>query len=156
METSFNNDIVNTVSEIELVYRPKIRASLRPTVISSQSVYDILMASWNPDQIELLEQFKVVLLNRRNKVLGIIDHSTGGISGTVCDLRLIFAAALKANACAIIIAHNHPSGIVQPSEGDKKMTEKIKQAGELLGVKLLDHVIVSVDHYYSFADNGLL
>ncbi len=99
---------------------------------------------------------KVLLLNRANKVLGVYEVSTGGISGTVADPRLIFVAALKANACSLIISHNHPSGNLKPSRHDEELTAKIKQAGEFLDIKLLDHLIVTPEAYYSFGDEGIL
>lgn len=105
METLATADNWKMVSEIELVYRTAIRPSQRPQVISSASAYEILLAGWNPDKIEFIEQFKVLLLSRSNRVLGQYDLSTEGTTGTVADVRLIFAAALKANASGIIIAH---------------------------------------------------
>jgi DNA repair protein RadC len=98
------------VAEIELVYKSKVKASARPLVTSSQSAHEILLKAWDENKIEFVEQFKVLLLNRANKVLGIYEVSTGGISGTVADPRVIFVAALKANACSMILSHNHPSG----------------------------------------------
>ena len=89
------------------------------------------------------------------KALGIFEVSTGGVTGTVADPKIIFVAALKANACNIIISHNHPSGNVQPSKADIEITEKIKMAGQLLEIKLFDHIIVSSEGYYSFAE-GLI
>jgi DNA repair protein RadC len=96
-------------------------------------------------------------LNRSNAVLGILSVSKGGISGTVTDVRLIFQGALKTNASGIIVAHNHPSGNALPSDSDKKITQKIKEAGNLLDIQLLDHIIIlPVEGYYSFADEGTI
>ena len=95
-------------------------------------------------------------MNRSNSVLGIMEISKGGISGTVADIRIIFQAAIKANACGIIISHSHPSGNLNPSESDTRLTQKVKDAGILIDVQLLDHLILTSDSYYSFADNGLL
>lgn len=145
-----------TVSEIDLVYRTKVKSSDRPKITSSKSAYAILMECWDPDKVEFIEQFKVLLLNQANKVLGVYQASSGGIAGTVVDIRLLFAAALKANAVGIIVSHNHPSGKTDPSEADKSITRKIRTAGELLDIKLLDHLIVTVENYYSFADEGAL
>ncbi|MBY0482605.1 MAG: JAB domain-containing protein, partial [Chitinophagaceae bacterium] len=103
-----------------------------------------------------VEQFKVLYLNRGNKVLAIIEISSGGISGTVADPRLIFAAALKLNASSLILCHNHPSGNLSPSEADKILTEKISRAGKLLDVQVIDHIILSSEGYFSFIDQGLL
>ena len=89
--------------------------------------------------------------------LGIMHVSKGGISGTVTDVRILFQAAIKANASGIIVCHNHPSGNLNPSESDTKLTQKIKEAGNLMDIQLLDHLILTTDDsYYSFADNGLL
>jgi DNA repair protein RadC len=89
-------------------------------------------------------------------VLGIFEVSSGGVTGTVADPKLIFVAALKANACAIVISHNHPSGNLKPSQQDEQLTQKINQAGKFLDIKLLDHIIVTSEGYYSFADEGLI
>jgi DNA repair protein RadC len=115
------------------------------------------MENWNPDTIEHVEEFKILLMNRSNSVLGIMDVSKGGISGCVVDNHIIFQAAIKANASGIIVCHNHPSGNLNPSESDSKITQKIKDAGNLMDIQLLDHLILTMDgEYYSFADNGLL
>jgi DNA repair protein RadC len=95
-----------------------------------------------------------MLLNRANKVLGIYELSTGGISGTVADIRLIFAASIKSNASSIVLAHNHPSSNTKPSDADLLLTHKIKEAGKLLDIKVIDHIIVAIESYYSFADQG--
>ncbi|MCR4032130.1 MULTISPECIES: RadC family protein [Flavobacterium] len=145
-----------TVSEIDLIYKTRMKSSDRPKITSSKSAYAILMECWDSDKIEFIEQFKVLLLNQANKVLGVYQASSGGIAGTVVDIRLLFASALKANAVGIIISHNHPSGKTNPSEADKAITRKIKSAGELLDIKLLDHLIVTDDTYYSFVDEGAL
>ena len=144
------------VAEVELIYKSKVKASNRPVIASSKDAYGVLKQSWDENKIEFVEQFKVMFLNKANKVLGIYDVSTGGISGTVADPRVIFVAALKANACAIIISHNHPSGNLKPSRQDEELTQKIKQGGQLLEIRLLDHVIISTEGFYSFADEGLL
>jgi len=108
------------------------------------------MENWDQDSIEHIEEFKLMLLTRSNKVLGIASVSKGGISGTVTDVRIILQYAIKANASGIIICHNHPSGNIQPSESDIKITRKIKESGNLMDVQLLDHLIVIPEgSYYS-------
>ncbi len=82
--------------------------------------------------------------------------STGRVSWTVADPRLIFIAALKSNACNIILSHNHPSGNLQPSKADEELTNKIKQCGILLEIKVLDHIIITSEGYFSFADEGYI
>ncbi len=144
------------VSEIDLIYKTKVKSSERPHITSSRFAFTLLKECWDPGKIEFLEQFKVLLLNQSNKVLGIYEASSGGITGTVVDIRLLFAAALKAGAVGLIIAHNHPSGSLQPSNPDRYITSKIAKAGELLDIKLLDHLIITEESYYSFADEGAL
>jgi DNA repair protein RadC len=146
-----------TVSEVKLSYRNKIKASDRIKITCSRDAYKIFMDNWNPEIIEFVEEFKLLLLNRANSVLGILEISKGGISGTVTDVRVVFQAAIKGNASGIICAHNHPSGNLNPSESDTRLTQKLKEAGNLMDIQLLDHLILSTEgDYYSFADNGLL
>lgn len=144
------------VAEIQLSYKSNVKASLRPKITNSKDAYEVFLSSWDDTKIEFVEQFKVMLTNRANKVLGIFEVSTGGVSGTVADPKLIFAAAIKANACGILLAHNHPSGTTQPSQSDIALTKKIKEGGKLLDVQLLDHIIVTAESHYSFADEGLI
>ena len=146
-----------TIAEVQLIYKSKVRASDRKKITCSRDAYKIFMENWNPDIIEFVEEFKILLMNRSNSVLGILEISKGGISGTVTDVRLIFQAAIKSNASGIIVCHNHPSGNLNPSESDTKLTHKIKEAGNLMDIQLLDHLILTMNgSYYSFADNGLL
>jgi DNA repair protein RadC len=106
--------------------------------------------------MELVEQFKVMLTNRANKVLGICEVSTGGVSGTVADPKVVFAAAIKAGASGFILAHNHPSGNLNASQADIGLTRKMREGGKLLEIQLLDHIIMTSEGYFSFADEGLL
>ncbi|MFH6989948.1 JAB domain-containing protein [Flavobacterium collinsii] len=143
-------------SEIELIYKTKIKASQRPHITSSATAYKVAMEIWNLNTIDFFEQFKILLLNQSNKVLGVYQVASGGISGASIDLRLVFAAALKANASALIMIHNHPSGKTLPSPADKLITQKAKRAGALLDINVIDHLIITSESYYSFADKGNL
>lgn len=125
-------------------------------VRNSQEVTDLLRTNWEPGTLDAHESFYVLLLNRSNKVKGIVLHSKGGLSGTVIDTRLILAAALLSFSCSIIVAHNHPSGNNQPSDADIKITGRLKKAAEMCEITVLDHIIVTSDTYYSFADEGIL
>ena len=154
MESTMIASAQYQVAEIELVYKTKVKASERPQVKTSSDAYQVLKHSWDENKIEFVEQFKVMLLNRANKVLGIYELSTGGISGTVADIRLIFAASIKSNASSIVLAHNHPSSNTKPSDADLQLTRRIKEAGKLLDITVVDHIIVTVENYYSFADEG--
>ncbi len=127
------------VSEITLSYRPNVKPSKRPKVTCSRDACEIFRQIWDSEKIEFVEEFKGMLLNRANRVIGIVSISAGGISGTVADPKLIFAAGLKSCACSIILAHNHPSGNLNPSEADIKLTQKLKKAGEVLEMPVLDH-----------------
>ena len=99
----------------------------------------------------------MMLLSNANRVKGIYEISSGGITGTLVDIRILFAVLLKSLTTAVILSHNHPSGTLRPSEADKRLTTKIQAAGELLDIKILDHLILTPDgEYFSFADNGLL
>ena len=156
MEQHFSKEALTKVAEVELVYKSKVKASERPVVQSSTDAANILRILWEDGKMELVEQFKVLFLNRSNKVICIYNVSSGGVTGTVADPKLIFMAALKVNAVSIILSHNHPSGSLKPSKADEELTQKIKGAGAFLDIKVLDHVILSSESYFSFADEGLL
>lgn len=102
------------------------------------------------------EEFWILLLNRANQVMSKQCMSSGGMSGTVVDTRLIFKAALDARAVSIVLCHNHPSGNLKPSAEDERLTKNLREAGKLMDITVLDHVIVSQQGYYSFADEGML
>ncbi|MGO4771115.1 JAB domain-containing protein [Flavobacterium sp. W22_SRS_FK3] len=144
------------VSEIELTYKTKVKNSERPQIKSSKDAYKLVLSAWDHNKIEFFEQFKVLLLNQAHKALGIYEISSGGIAGTVVDIRLIFSSALKANATSLMMIHNHPSGNLIASEADKQITRKVKEAGRLLDITLLDSLIITAESYYSFADEGAL
>jgi len=144
------------VSEVEIIYRPNYKVADRPKINSSKDANNILMDHWDEGKMEFLEQFKILLLNRRNRVLGVANISSGGVSGTVVDPKVIFAIALKTCASGVILAHNHPSQELDPSREDISITDKLKHGGELLDIKVLDHLIIGKEEYYSFADDGIL
>lgn len=144
------------VAEVELVYKTKVKASERPKISSVKDCYKLLKELWNENTIEMQEEFKVLLLNRGNKVIGIYEASAGGITGTVADPRLILAAAIKSLAVSIILSHNHPSGNLKPSRADEELTQKIKVAASYHDIKVIDHIIITSEGYYSFADEGVL
>jgi DNA repair protein RadC len=153
---STNEKALYDVAEIQLSYKPQIKASLRPRITSSKDAERILRRRWNDDTLELSESFMIMLLNRANKVLGIYEVSSGGIAGTVADPKLIFGCALKAAASGIILSHNHPSGNLQPSQADIELTKKLMEGGRFLEIQVLDHIILTSEKYYSFADEGLM
>ncbi|MBY0477653.1 MAG: JAB domain-containing protein [Chitinophagaceae bacterium] len=144
------------VAEVELVYKTKVKASERPKVNSSKDIYNILKQVWDENKIDMLEEFKVIFLNRANRATGVYDASSGGITGTVADPRLILAAAIKSLSVSIVLSHNHPSGNLKPSRADEELTIKIKEAASYHDIKVLDHIIISSEGYFSFADEGLI
>jgi DNA repair protein RadC len=139
------------VAEIKVSYS---NTSLeRIKVTDSQILYDLALKHWNSDIIEFQEEVKIVLLNRAHIVLGIYEMSKGGTSGTIIDMKIILGIALKCNASSIVVVHNHPSGSLEPSEPDKSITKKLKEACKLLDLNLLDHLIITKQGYYSFSDD---
>jgi DNA repair protein RadC len=155
--TSNENIFLSNIAEVKISYSTKLKSSERKTITNSRDAYEIFQLIWDFGTIEYVESVKLMLLNRANKVLGIAAISTGGISGSVIDPKVIFQFALKANASGIIIAHNHPSCNLKPSEQDISITRKIKDGSKLLDISLLDHLIISAnDGFYSMADEGVL
>ena len=102
------------------------------------------------------EEFYIILLNQANKIIKVQRISQGGISGTVIDVRIIYKHAINLNACSVIMAHNHPSGNIKPSDADIQITKKCREAGKTLDVPVMDHLIVTEKEYYSFADEGII
>lgn len=144
------------VAQVELIYRRTPHQLEYPLVNSSLLASRILRSVWDANKLELCEQFKILLLDRASRCLGVSDMGSGGITGCVVDPRMIFVAALKANATGMILAHNHPSGNTRPSDADKHITEKIVKGGRLLDIIVSDHLILTRDAYLSFADEGLM
>lgn len=145
------------VNEIQISYReiPAVIASNKITC--SNDAYLILKESWDQNTIGLQESFRVLLLNNASQVKGIFELSRGGITGTLVDIRILLAVALKSLSTGIILAHNHPSGKVAPSKADRQITRKIQKAAKYLDIRVLDHLIVTPgEAYFSFADENLL
>ena len=140
------------ISEIKIKYTPnKYNGSVKK-ITNSNDAYNVFLATWDIDTLELNEEFKVLLLNNSNEVLGWWTMSKGGMTATVIDVKLLFSVVLKSCATGIITVHNHPSGNLKPSEADKSMHLKIKKAAELLDVQYLDNLIITKSSYYSFVD----
>lgn len=142
--------------KIHVSFQPKRKVSDRVYITNSVDTADILKENWDMSTIALYEEFKVIYLDRRNGVIGIRELSKGSVCGTVVDIRLLLCIAVSCNSSGIIISHNHPSGKVNPSKADNQLTKKIEKACEVMEVKLLDHVIIAPDRYYSYADEGML
>ena len=145
------------VNEIKISYKGGIKSSNWHKIEKAEDAAELIYGDWDKDTIAIQEIFKVVLLNNSHNVKGIYQLSQGGITNTLIDLRLLFAVILKSLSVAIILSHNHPSGNLQPSEADVKLTKKIKKASELFDIRVLDHLIFAPDgDYYSFSENGIL
>jgi DNA repair protein RadC len=145
---------ISVVAALELGRRRKDHApDVKPKISGSADVFEILKS----DLLDLShEQFWVVLLNRANRVIRKVQISQGGVAGTVADPKIIFKSALDDLASGVILAHNHPSGNLSPSQADITLTQKLKEGGRLLEIQVLDHLIVGGHKYFSFADEGLL
>ena len=145
---------ITIAAAMELGRRRQAAASIEKTVVtSSADVATYLQTSLRDYKHEV---FAVIFLNRANKINDFKIISEGGITGTVADPRIILKKALEQDAVSIILCHNHPSGSLKPSRADEELTHKIKEAAKYFDIKVLDHLIVSDDGYYSFADEGIL
>lgn len=142
--------------KMSLVYEGDVKKTELYKITSSNDAYELSKQLFDSNTIEWLEEMILVCLNRTNRVIGYYSVSRGGVSGTVCDPKVVFCTALKVSASGIILMHNHPSGNLQPSAADLHVTKKIKSAGELLDIKLLDHLIVTDEGYYSMSDEGAI
>lgn len=142
------------LAEMQITYHSKKKFDLK--ISDSGQVNDFLKSIWS-DKIQMQEEFCVIYLNKANRILGWARVSTGGLAGTIADTRIIFGIAVKSLASAVILAHNHPSGNLKPSQSDKNITEQLIRAGKILDVIVLDHLIITPEgNYFSFADNGLM
>jgi DNA repair protein RadC len=142
------------VSEIELSYNPKYLTFDRPKITCSKDVYEVFMQLFDHKLLNIKEEFFVVFLNKSNRILGSHKISSGGITGTVVDIRLILSIALKSLSCGLLLAHNHPSGNLKPSKADVDITHNMREAAKYMDIQLLDHLIITNEGYYSFADGG--
>lgn len=145
---------ISIVTALELGKRRNLELAMETLVIkSSRSIFEVMQ----PIIGDLShEEFWVIYLNNSNKIVSKAQMSKGGITGTLVDVRLLFKQALELSATAVILVHNHPSGMLTPSQADKRLTIKIKNAGTVLDIKVLDHLIITEKAYFSFADSSEL
>lgn len=145
---------ITIVAALELGRRRREAEALKKTKVGSSAD---AAAIFQPALSDLMhEEFWVLLLDRANHVITRFNMSKGGTSGTVVDPKIIFKTAIEHHACGIILCHNHPSRNNKPSDADLKLTRNLKQSGEMLEIKILDHIIIAGSSYYSFADEGQL
>ncbi len=146
--------LTSKFEEVQLIYRNRTPAANRPKIKNPQDAYKIFMENWDMDQIELVEECKLMLLDRSLKMMSISSISKGGISGTIVDPKIVFSIALKRRASALILVHNHPSGNLQPSHQDIQLTRNFMNAGKILQIPLEDHLIVTKEGYNSIISDG--
>ncbi|MGB0917743.1 MAG: RadC family protein [Flavobacteriales bacterium] len=144
---------ISIIAALELGRRRKdTESSKRVKITSSQTAFDVVY----PHLGDLNhEEFWVIFLNRANEVIGKENISKGGVSGTVVDPKVVFKQAVQFPASAIILAHNHPSGNLKPSQADHQLTKKLKEAGKALDIPVLDHLIIGERDYFSFVDESV-
>jgi DNA repair protein RadC len=138
----------------EITLKYKSSGVKKTKITNSQDSYELFKQMYNGDTLEYCESSVVIYLNRANNLIGWQKISQGGITGTVVDVRMILATALKCGATGIILSHNHPSGDLFPSATDDKLTNQIYEAGKIMEIQLLDHLIITTDGFYSYADQG--
>jgi predicted RNA methylase len=143
------------IPEVKLSFIRKTNKKFAGKILTSGDAARFLRMIFGRGQIELQERFVVLYLDRANKIIGYYRHTIGGITGVVADVRLILSVALKCNAVSIVLCHNHPSGNLKPSDADIQLTKKVKEAGIVMDIGVIDHIILTRDGHYSFADEGL-
>ena len=144
----------DTIAEVQITYISNIKSADRIKITCSQDANQALRTFW--ESFDHVEYAYLLLLNRQNQLIGRYFLAKGGMTGTVVDVRVIFQVALKANATSIMLAHNHPSGNLQPSEADRKITQQLKEAGKILDIPIIDHIILTQESYLSMTDEGFL
>ncbi|MDD3744802.1 MAG: DNA repair protein RadC, partial [Lentimicrobiaceae bacterium] len=145
---------LSIIAALELGLRRRVaQMPEKQSVTSSEQAFELLYPNLADRQYE---EFWVLFLNRANQKISVLSVSDGGQAGTVVDPKRVFKTALEQSAAYIILCHNHPSGQLKPSDADITLTRKLKEAGIILDIRVLDHLIIGDDKYYSFADNGLM
>lgn len=146
----------NLLPEFKISLKKKRSFEEMFLISNSKSAADLCRNCFDSDLIDWKEEFIVIALSKANKVLGFYKISSGGVTGTVCDPKVIFQFALLSNACRLILSHNHPSGNLKASVGDRDITDKLVKGGNLLDIEIVDHIIVTSEGYTSFSDEGWL
>ena len=144
-----SNDRMYKAAEVKLTYESKVKASERVQIKCALDAAEIFFKVWDRSTIEHVEEVKMIMLNRANRVLGVAHLTKGGLNGSIIDTRVILHYAIKANAAAVILAHNHPSGNLGASEADIRITKNVKEALKLMDIELLDHMILTYEEKYS-------
>lgn len=155
MRAKTKNSGLTNIPKIKLGYSIQTSGE-QMKINSSQDAFTLITQHWNHDTIELFEEFKVLYLNRCNIPIGLRELSKGSSTGTVVDVKQIITIALLCSAQSMILFHNHPSTNLSPSTQDEKLTKKIHEACKYFDLKLLDHLIITKQNYYSFTDEGMI
>ncbi|SHG24783.1 DNA repair protein radc [Fodinibius roseus] len=158
MTTQSNNNIEKSPSlaEVKLKYKNNQPIESFSEITSPEKAEQVLREIWDTDSIQLKEEFIVLLLNNAKKLLGWSKISSGGTTATIVDPATVFQVALLANATSIILAHNHPSGNINPSQADKNLTKRIKESGKMLGISVEDHLILTLETCISFREKEII
>jgi len=144
-----NNDRLYKAAEVKLTYETRVKASERYRIKNAEDAAELFFEVWDRSTIEHVEEVKMIMLNRANRVLGVAHLTRGGLNGSIIDTRVILQYAIKANAAAVILAHNHPSGNLGASEADKRITRNVREALKLMDIELLDHLVLTYEEKYS-------
>jgi DNA repair protein RadC len=144
-----NNDRLYKAAEVKLTYETRVKASERYRIKNAEDAAALFFKVWDRSTIEHVEEVKMIMLNRANRVLGVAHLTKGGLNGSIIDTRVILQYAIKANASAVILAHNHPSGNLGASEADIRITKTVREALKLMDIELLDHLILTYEEKYS-------
>lgn len=145
-----------SVPKINIAVRIEGDINEQKQITSSRDASETIRQLFDPNTFNWQEEMLLICMNNSNKIMGYYPLSKGGMTSTIVDIRILFTTALNSLANSIIIAHNHPSGKIRPSQADRELTKKIKEAGQFMDIPLLDHLIITYDSYYSFADEGEL
>lgn len=143
------------IYEVEIIYKQPVLSQLKK-VTSAEDVVRFMRGFLNPDRISYKEFFWVLLLNRANYIVGVSEIGNGTVSSVLVNRKEIFQLVLRTNASGIILVHNHPSGNIKPSSADEQLTREIDRCAALFDTNLVDHIVITSEAYFSFADVGLL
>ena len=144
------------LAELKVAYRSRTKIAERRPIRGPGDAVEYLRAVWNARTLELVEEFLVVCLNGNHQAVGWVKVASGGFTSAPIDPRVIFGIALQTASTAIVVAHNHPSGCALPSEEDRRVTARLGDAGRMLGIAVLDHIILARDSAYSFTESRLV
>ncbi len=149
------NELSTKFEEVRLVYRNKMKAKDRPKIKCVQDAFNVLYSSWDKDQICIVEECKLLLLDNQLRLMSLASISIGGMTEAIVDPRVVFATALKRRAHSIILAHNHPTGNLEPSREDIRLTDRMTSLGEMMRISLHDHLILTHEGFRSIVSNEI-